>query len=51
MKIKKVISLLLASILLVSLELGIASTETVNPEFPRNYHYERRGALKIQGLA
>ena len=21
------------------------------PEFPRNYHYERRGALKIQGLA
>ena len=23
----------------------------VYPEFPRNYHYERRGALKIQGLA
>ena len=24
---------------------------TLEPEFPRNYHYERRGALKTQGLA
>ncbi len=36
MKIKKVISLLLASILLVSLELGIASTETVNDKSVSN---------------
>jgi hypothetical protein len=27
------------------------SVNAVDPEFPRNYHYERRGALKIQGLA
>ena len=25
--------------------------KALHPEFPRNYHYERRGALKIQGLA
>jgi len=27
------------------------SLGSIKPEFPRNYHYERRGALKIQGLA